>query len=321
MSLLTLLLLAATPDAGAAEPRVLDVMKAEAKAYAPLVKAPWVKQFMTALTTLPAHPPRVFFHTADKSQYFTEAEAAADAGLTRREVDDEIYYGRITEPMGYARALDVLAAQGFSPKGKKVVDYGYGNIGQLKALQSLGATVHGIEVDALLPLLYAKEQSRTLVTHHGFFPTDAAMLKALGTGYDLFISKNTLKKGYIHPERALTEAQEKRQIKLGVSDEKYVSTVFDLLAPGGFFYLYNICPAEPPEGEPFIPWSDGRSPFTRETYEQAGFQVLAFDVDDSADLRKMAKAFGWDLPSGGDPGTDLEKNLFAKYTLLKKPKR
>jgi hypothetical protein len=318
---LALVLLAAPADAGA-EP-VLQMMKRQAAAYGPQVKAPWVRELLGALAALPHRPTEVFYRTADRTRAFTEAEAAKlpaaeRAALERKEMGDDEYYGRITEPTGYARPFDIIAAQGFSPKGKKVVDFGYGNIGQLEALASLGATVTGIEADPVLPLAYAKANRPQLRTLHGFFPSDPQLVKTVGGGYDLFISKNTLKRGYIHPLRALTAEQEKRQIKLNVTDEGFVSTVAGLLNPGGWFFIYNITPAESPADKPFVPWTDGHSPFSRETYEKAGFDVVAFDVDDTPAVRAMAKAYGWDLPSGGEPGTDLEHDLFARYTLLRK---
>jgi hypothetical protein len=143
-------------------------------------------------------------------------------------------------------------------------------------------------------------------------------VKTAGGGYDLFISKNTLKKGYIHPDRPLTAEQEKRQVSLKVSDDEFMAATARLLNPGGWFYIYNITPALSPPDKPFVPWSDGRSPFQKETYEKAGFEVLAFDADDSAKVREMGKALEWDQPSGSDPGTDLEHDLFAHYTLARK---
>lgn len=47
-----------------------------------------------------------------------------------------------------------------------------------------------------------------------------------------------------------------------------------------------------------------------------GFQVLVFDVDDSVSARAMGRALGWH--EGSQP-MDLENNLFAHYTLVRKP--
>ncbi|MBK7864513.1 MAG: hypothetical protein IPJ65_39120 [Archangiaceae bacterium] len=309
MILVSLLLLAAPP--------ALEQMKAGAKAYAPQVETPWVKRWMSAVVALPHQPKQVLYRTEDKKTAYTAAQAAKlpepeRAKLQKRETDDDYYYGRITLPLGYARAFDVLAKEtGFDPKGKRVLDFGYGNIGQLEGLVKVGATVAGIEVDPYLPLLYAKANRPQLRILHGYFPSDAALTKAVGTGWHLFISKNTLKRGYVHPP-----APEKAQLEL--DDDTFLQAVADALAPGGLFYLYNICPAPAAAGKPYIPWSDGRSPFSRESYEQHGFEVLKLDEDDSAPLRVMAHAMGWDLPDGDQPGTDLEHDLFTHYTLLRK---
>jgi hypothetical protein len=132
----------------------------------------------------------------------------------------------------------------------------------------------------------------------------------VGGGYDVFVSKNTLKRGYIHPEQ---QVDPRMLVHLRVDDETYVRAVFDLLKPGGFALIYNLSPAPAKEGEPYKPWADGRSPFTRELYERVGFAVVAFDLDDSAAAREMGKALGW------AEGMDLEKDLFGTYTLLRKP--
>ena len=50
--------------------------------------------------------------------------------------------------------------------------------------------------------------------------------------------------------------------------------------PGGTFMIFNICPAPTPADKPFIPWSDGRSPYTKAQYEAAGFKVVEMDRDD-----------------------------------------
>jgi hypothetical protein len=80
--------------------------------------------------------------------------------------------------------------------------------------------------------------------------------------------------------------------------------------------IYNLCPAPAKPGQPYIPWADGRSPFSREIWERAGFRVIAFDQDDSEAARRMGRALGWHEGGGG---MDLENNLFAFYTLAEKP--
>ena len=309
-------------------PSVRETLKAEAAALRPLVQSPWVKEFLAATAELPAVPARTFHRTKDRSRWWTAAEAQAlpeaeRALLETVDVGEEVYYQRYSTPLAYARPLELLAARGFSPRGRRLVDFGYGNVGQLKLLARLGADASGIEVDPLLPLLYKDENGPVrgrsaegrLRLLHGRFPTDAALVESLGGGYDLFLSKNTLKRGYVHPEKPVPDRQ---RIDLGVSDEEYVRRVHTLLNPGGYFLIYNLAPAPAPEGQPYIPWADGRSPFGEETLKAAGFEVLAFDQDDSPAARAMGHALGWDA---GERPMDLQKDLFATYTLARKRAR
>jgi hypothetical protein len=147
---------------------------------------------------------------------------------------------------------------------------------------------------------------------HGRFPTDAALVQDLGGGYDLFLSKNTLKRGYVHPEKPVPDRQ---RIDLGVSDEEYLRAVNRLLKRGGYFLIYNLAPAPAPPDKPYIPWADGRSPFSEAALRATGFEVIAFDRDDSPPARAMGHALGWDA---GEQPMDLQKDLFATYTMARK---
>ncbi len=69
---------------------------------------------------------------------------------------------------------------------------------------------------------------------YGFYPGDEQLAARAGDGFDVFISKNTLKKGYIHPER---EADPRFLVHLGVSDEAYMQAVHDALKPGGLMIV------------------------------------------------------------------------------------
>jgi hypothetical protein len=194
-------------------------------------------------------------------------------------------------------------------------------------LALLGADAVGVDVDPLLPALYSLPEDQgsvrgrdgkiaggvTLVD--GRWPGDDKARKAVGSGFDLILSKNTLKNGYVHPERPVDK---RMLLDLGVSEEAFVKALYDSLKPGGHVMIYNISPAPAPPDKPYIPWADGRCPFPREMLIKAGFDVLKYDVDDSKAVREMARAFGWDK---GEGGMDLENDLFAHYTLLRQPMR
>jgi hypothetical protein len=236
----------------------------------------------------------------------------------RRTLDETFYYTtRYGSPLAYARPLEILAQAGLADvRGKRIADFGYGTIGHLRLLASLGADVHGIEVDPMLRALYATDVGAVgkgrLALHHGQWPAERSLVTEVGEGYDLFISKNTLKHGYIHPAEAVNP---RMLVHLGVDDSTYVATLARTVKPGGLVMIYNLCPAPAPPGKPYIPWADGRCPFERALLEKSGFEVLVLDRDDSSAARRMAHALGWDA---GERPMGLEKDLFATYTLLRR---
>jgi hypothetical protein len=321
----------ADPWALRGAPRIV----ADAQRLAAIVKTDGAKRFLSRATTLPSVATRTLYHDADKSHYYTEAEAAAlpaeaRARLSKIEQNEEDYYNtRFGSPLSYSRPLDILFSKGVSlPPGSRMMDFGYGYIGHLRLLASMGVHTTGVDVWPLLRALYSwpgdqgeftgpsgEKGSVRLIDGH--FPGDPEVLGAVGSGYDLIISKNVLKKGYIHPDRPVPDP--KRQIQLGVSDEVALKAFFDALRPGGHFLVYNICPAPTPPDKPFVPYSDGRSPFTRAQWETAGFEVLVFDQDDTEAVRVMGRAIGWDQPQDGEPGMDLVNDLSVLYTLVQRP--
>jgi hypothetical protein len=307
----------------------VEQIRKDAAAMQPLVKSAAAKQLLEAYTTLPtlAEPRIVYFNRA-KRDAMSEAEYVAQgldttSGYLRRELGEQFYYFTMYgSPVAFVRALDLVGQAGLkSLEAAKICEFGFGSIGQLKAMAALGADVHGIEVEPLLRVLYGDPTDTGRVTgksaasgrvnlHFGFFPTDTAINRALGGGYDLFVSKNTLKRGYVHPEK---DVDPKMLVHLGVDDSTFVKRVYDLLKPGGYFLIYNLHPKyTPPTAEKYIPWSDGRSPFAEALYEKIGFQVLAFDQNDTEFAHQMAKAFGW------DESMDLANDLFGMYTLVRR---
>lgn len=300
-SSVTATLLAAAGCAAAA-PRGAEAIRAEAAAVRPLVESELARRFVDASAALPAIRKRT-----------------VDVRGARRLVDEEYFYTtRYGTPLAYARPLDLLARAGLADVGgRAIVDFGYGGIGQLMLLASLGASATGVDVDPMLRAMYADRDGRfgtgALRTVEGRWPVDDGVRQAVGGGYDLFLSKNVLKRGYIHPAQPVPERQ---TIRLGVDDEAFLRAVFAVLKPGGRVLIYNITPAPAAPGKPYIPWADGHSPFSRDLFERVGFRVVAFDVDDSGAVRALAHALGWDR---GREAIDLEHDLFALYTLAERP--
>lgn len=310
----------------------VSTLRTEATALAPIVKSDLAHEFLQAVPDLPQiQSPRIVYLKKETREYLSESaysqlKDSARAGFVRRELgEDFYYYTRYGTPLAFVRPLDLVAQAGFNTlDGTRIADFGFGSIGQLRLMASLGATVTGIEVDQLLKILYSGNgdtgpitrshvagsgRGGSLTALFGSFPSDTVLSREVGGGYDVFFSKNTLKRGYIHPER---EVDPRMLVHIGVDDSTFVKRVYDLLKPGGFFMIYNLHPAKSAPDQPYIPWSDGRCPFDQSLLEKVGFKVISFDQDDTEFARTMGKVLGWDKEM------NFEKDLFGTYTLLRK---
>ncbi|MFM9959401.1 MAG: hypothetical protein ACKVZJ_15195 [Phycisphaerales bacterium] len=343
----------------------------DAERLGPEVNTPLARGFLKAAGHLPRAQPRTLYLDRANRAWHTLAERealpeAARAVLEERVLDEDYYYNtRYGSPLGYVRAIELLALHapddaGFSSVGawqrKRVLDYGYGGIGHLRLMAINGAHVVGIETDTSLERLYNQPGDIGLLAAEncfgppgsirlrtGRFPVDphctpVTLLNAVGTPniigggvtqavyikapFDLFISKNTLKNGYINPSPPDGKPVDKRMlVDLGTDAPGYLAAVHEVLRPGGMFMIYNLSPAPSKPGEPYKPWSDGRCPFTREQLEAAGFEVIAFDRTDHEAARRMGRLLGWaDDPDGDGPqkGSDLENDLFSHWTLARR---
>lgn len=307
------------------------VFQREAQALQPLVHSGMARAFLAAVVNLPPIAPRKLYHNADKTRYFSEAQAQAlpaseRATLSPRDIDETFFYTtRYGTPLAYTRPLEILNQPEDALAGKRILDFGFGTIGHLRIWASMGADVTGIEVDPLLAALYSEAGDTGTITAKdgkqgrlqllfGSFPADAQLRAQAGRDYDLIISKNVLKRGYIHPEQPVAE---KMQIKLGVTDPEFLATIYSMLKPGGRFFIYNLTPAPNGPGKPYRTWADGRSPFPKGMLEQAGFRVVVFEQDDTEAARAMARALGWDKDK--DEPMDVENDLFGQYTLCERP--
>ena len=332
-----LVLISSSPALGAtdspADGTATAVLRREAAALEPLVTSALAKAFLKATADLPAIVPRKLFLNEARKTYLTETVASSLSEVERRmlkpiPVDESLYYTtKYGSPLAYTRPLDLLGQAGYDDiSGRKILDFGYGTVGHLRLLAGLGADVTGVDVDPLLWALYSAPEDQGIVKNprgregrirlvDGRFPADETVRTAVGGDYDLIISKNTLKRGYVHPERPV---EPRRLLNLGVADAAFVKVLYESLKPGGLVLIYNISPAPSLPDQPYKNWADGRCPFAKETWESVGFRVIAFDRDDTETIRKFAHALGWDQ---GESPIDLKTDVFAKYSLMERPAR
>lgn len=334
-------------------PTPIDVLRREAGKLQSIPLSEDVKRVLLATTWLPdpEGPVTVYEKPADPNDvtsrrvYLNETDwsdlaPAEQAQFERSAYDGYFFYStHYGSPLAYVRPLQVLCEQiqkehpelNNALRGKRILDFGFGSYGQLRLLASIGCFVTGVEVDPLLKILYDRSDRNDLTGEvepsgmdqnkpgpgslslaWGHWPADAKTIEAVGTGYDIFISKNTLKRGYVIPER---EVDPRSLVQLGVGRQAFVNELARIMNPGGYVLIYNISPKPGAPDEPYKPRSDGRSPFEREMFEKAGFEVLAFDQDDRAEMRKVAEALGWN--AGNNP-IDLDNDFFVLYTLARK---
>lgn len=328
---------AATGGAERAPSPTLQRLRDEAAALAPLAQSNMTRRFLAATASLPPVASRTVYMNEVSREYFSPAAkaslpAATQAKLTEVTLDEyRYYYTKYGSPLAYIRPLELVYARGLTEvDGKLIADLGYGGIGHLRLLASLGAHVTGMDPDSYLNALYFERRDQggvppardvrrgapgSITLAHGYWPKDPKMLERVGQGFDLILSKNTLKKGYVKPDRKIDKRQ---MVDLGVSDDAFLKTVYNTLNPGGMLMIYNISPKQQDKG--YNPQADGRSPFTREQYEKSGFEVIAYNASDDAAIREVGRALRWDRNTK-DEVTDLEGNLFALYTLVRRPKR
>jgi hypothetical protein len=304
-----------------------STLPAEARKLQSLARSALGRAFLKTAEGAPLYSPRTVYRRG-KAREWLDASAfekltAGDRGAwTPVSIDEDTYQGLFYgSPLAYLLPLERLGGAGFGTlQGKRVADFGHGGIGQLRLFAELGAEAVGIDVDPLQPVLYAApgdqgplgEAGGSVKLLHGRFPADPRVVAAVGGGYDLFLSKNTLKRGYIHPAE---KVDPRMLVNLGADDSAFLKAVASTLKPGGWFVIYNLSPAPNAAGKPYLPWADGRCPFSAEDLAAAGFETLVRDDVDDKTARALGAALGWDKPPDG---MKLEADLFALVTIARK---
>jgi SAM-dependent methyltransferase len=312
--LAALALALAAPPAGLA---------AEAAAVKPLARTDLGRAFVAAADGLPAFAPRsVYRKKGDWKSAADYEKLPADqkAGWQETPVDADTYHGLFYgTPLAYLLLVDRLADAGGDLRGKKVLDFGHGGVGQLRLFAALGATAVGVDVDPRQLAVYSHPTDQgslgtaggSVKLVHGRWPAEPKAVEAVGGGYDVILSKNTLKNGYLHPAEPVDP---RARVDVGVDDPAFLKACHAALKPGGFLVIYNLSPAPAPPGKPYRPMADGRCPFAAADLA-AGFETLARDENQDARARKLGVALGWDQPP---VSMKLDADLFALATVLRR---
>lgn len=155
--------LTATPDSGAAlADSVLAPLREQARALAPLVHTDLARRFLAAAAALPPPPVRTVYRDSASGAYLSAGEVDSQPEPTRTRfkprILDGLYYcqTRYGTILNDLRMIELLGTDGVtSLEGKRVLDFGYGRIGHLRVLASLGAAAVGVDVDPELRALFA----------------------------------------------------------------------------------------------------------------------------------------------------------------------
>ena len=296
-----------------------------------------VKSFLAAAKTLqPIESRTIYYNRADRKalteNQFRKLGEADQGNFASLSVEDKLYYGYYSTPLAWIRPIEILARNGVdSVDSKRILDFGFGNVAQLRMLASLGADVTGIEIaGGIHQAMYSHESDQGAVPKHssegiehngnlklafGQWPSSSEMVTEVGRNYDLIVSKNVLKLGYIHPQK---EVPKQMTIDLGVTDERFLNELFESLNPGGIVLVYNIHPSQSPDGQNYKPWAHGETPWKKIDVEKAGFDVVAWHVDDSSAIQSLGIKLGW--RDSVKTREEFETGFRAMYTILKKTK-
>lgn len=313
--------LAAPVAADEPEAHPLAALRDEARALDGVYVSDQAREMLAQVERLPVIAARTIHIATRPNRGYTQSqfEALDEAqrqGLREIQIDAGDYYSTFYgTPLVYARVLDLLDLHGvdLALDGARVMDLGYGQLGQLRLWAQMGADVVGVEVDPILSAIYegcpgvgdiADAGSVTLI--EGAWPNDEACRQAVGGGYDLIVSRNLLKRGYVKP--AQRNPAFPVPVAWGMSDEQAAGRFFEALAPGGVVVIESLGPAP----DPAKPWSDITNPWERGAWEAAGFEVLAHDAAESAFARRQGEALGWGA------SMDLGNDLHAVYSVYRK---
>ncbi|MEZ6241530.1 MAG: hypothetical protein R3B57_00650 [Phycisphaerales bacterium] len=310
---------------------VLAYFDEMADKLAPLVESKLAKEFLAETRALPSIEPfKIYVLPGSVPEGVTEAQYATlpEEGrqpLRPMMIQSQRYYQTIYgPPLTYARPLDLVGTVGGwdTLEGKKILDFGYGQIGQDRLMAQCGADVVGTDVASLLAALYEREsdvqvtgstgKTGSMKLYQARWPAGDRAINLVGEGYDLFIARDVLRMGRMDPQADLEPAH---RVSLGVYPDYFLSHLNRIMNTGGLVMIYNTGRYPPLDWGDLSLGADIRSPFSPEQWKDAGFELIKLDENDDEMMRQHAYALGLDK---GKDAIDPERHVFVRYTLARK---
>jgi SAM-dependent methyltransferase len=291
----------------------------------PLAATPLAREFLDATRSLPWIQPRTLSQDAATKAIYTAATKNAlpvdqQRGLLRREFNEHEYYeGRYGLPLAFFTLIDMLPPIGFqSLAGARILEIGFGSVLSLRLMASLGAHVTGTESDRLPLALYAGPADQGPVRTRssrsgggggggaGAVQDGAVVIRAAppmvplpapNEAFDLVLSRNTLKRGYVQPA---ADGPLAHRVDLGMPAGDLLRRVRDSMRPGGVFVISNWF------GRHDVgPGADARCPFSPAEFTQAGFEVLSHDAPNDDLALRLVHAVNHSSASGIDASAPI----------------
>ena len=147
-----------TAEPAPAAAKVTDKMKRDAAAINSIVKSDLAKAFLSATSKLAEPETRTVYRNREKGvavskRAFEAMGAEEKASFTAREYPPAFYYETgYGSPLVYARVLDLAAPHFIRGERPKLLDFGYGTIGQLQLLAHCGFDARGVDVEPRRPV-------------------------------------------------------------------------------------------------------------------------------------------------------------------------
>ncbi|HEX8876355.1 MAG TPA: hypothetical protein VF777_06375 [Phycisphaerales bacterium] len=264
-------------------------LQAVAKGLRGHAQSDLARDWLDATGSLPWVRPRRLYQYPAKKDLFPHAAVMKlppehRAMLLSREFGERAYYdGRYAAGLSYWTVIETLARAGVtSLAGLRVLDIGYGTILPLRLMACLGARLTGVDTDTFPIAMYAEPSDTgairaiTAVTNPGRVNGSIELARGrVGVDwapaeYDVIVSRNTLKRGYVHPLDGQAPS-----VQLGMDDDAFLGSLRGALTRGGLVVVYNTF-----DQDDAGPGSDGRCPFDRPAFAKAGFEVVGLDEPD-----------------------------------------